>query len=63
VNAWWQPLDFTLPAIRPQAAWRIEIDSYDPALPGGSAAAPRTAGDHVTVGPRAVVVLSDPRRR
>ena len=62
VNAWWQPLEFTVPAIRPQAAWRIEIDSYDPALPGGSATAPRAAGDHVTVGPRAVVVLSDPRR-
>ena len=62
VNAWWQPLEFTLPVTRPQAAWRTEIDSYDPARPGGSAAAPRTAGDHVTVGPRAVVVLSDPRR-
>ncbi len=62
VNAWWEPLEFTLPAIRPTAAWSIAIDSYDPALPGSSAARPRAAGHHVTVGPRAITVLSDPRR-
>ena len=63
VNAWWEPLDFTLPATRDQASWRTEIDTYDPAAPGGSAVAPAGAGDHVTVGPRSVVVLSDPRQR
>jgi glycogen operon protein len=57
VNAWWEPLDFVLPATRPQASWRVEIDTYDPASPAGSA----TAGTHVTVGPRSIVVLSDPR--
>ena len=57
VNAWWQPLDFVLPATRPQAAWHVELDSYDPAAPARSAA----SGEQVTVGPRAVVVLSDPR--
>ena len=62
VNAWWEPLDFALPVTRQQASWRIEADTYDPAASGSSAVAPRGAGDHVTVGPRSIVVLSDPRR-
>jgi isoamylase len=62
VNAWWEPLEFVLPATRQQASWRTEVDTYDPAAPGSSAAAPRGAGDHVTVSPRSIVVLSDPRR-
>jgi len=65
VNAWWQPLDFAVPAVRPQARWEVEIDSYEPGGPAGSAPA-RTVGDQVTVGPRSVVVLRarlpDPRR-
>jgi glycogen operon protein len=59
VNAWWQPLDFVLPATRENAGWRLEVDTYDPAATGRSAAA---AGQRRTVGPRSVVVLSDPRR-
>ena len=62
VNSWWEPLEFVLPATRGQVAWRIDIDTYDPAAPGSFAVAPRGAGDHVTVGPRSIVVLSDPRR-
>ena len=62
VNSWWEPLDFVLPTTRPQAAWHAEIDTYDPAAPGSSAAAAPAAGDHVTVSPRSIVVLSDPRR-
>ena len=61
VNAWWEPLDFVLPATGEQASWRIEVNTYDPAAPASSAAA-RGAGDHVTVSPRSIVVLSDPRR-
>ena len=57
-SAWWEPLDFVIPATRAGLVWRAEIDSYDPAAP---AAAPRRqAGDRVTVGPRSVVVLSGP---
>ena len=41
-------------------SWRVEMDTYDLASPAGSAAA-RYAGDHVTVGPRSVVVLLSPR--
>ena len=62
VNGWWEPLEFVLPATREQASWRTEVDTYDPAAPGSAAAAPRGAGDHVTVSPRSIVVLSDPRR-
>ena len=29
MNAWWEPLDFALPATREQAAWQAEIDTYD----------------------------------
>jgi isoamylase len=61
VNAWWEPLDFVLPAIGDQAEWQVEIDTYEPtasAEPAASATA-RKAGDHVRVGPRSVVVLHD----
>ena len=58
VNAWWEPLDFTLPDTRPQAGWQVEIDTYDPAQRDDAAA--RKAGDTVTVGPRSVVVLLSP---
>jgi isoamylase len=62
VNAWWEPLDFVLPVTREQAAWRLEVDTYDPAAAGQPGAAPRSAGQHITVGPRSIAVLSDPRR-
>ena len=60
VNAWWDPLEFVLPATRPEASWRVEVDTYDLAPPAGPPAA-RCAGDHVTAGPRSVVVLLSPR--
>ena len=59
VNSWWEPLEFVLPDTRSQARWRVEIDSYDPASPAGTAA-DRGAGDHITAGPRSVVVLKNP---
>ena len=62
VNAWWEPLDFVLPVTRQNAAWQAAIDTYAPATASGAAAAPRAAGDQVTVGPRSIVVLRDPRR-
>ena len=65
VNAWWEPLDFTVPSTRPDAAWQSEIDTSDPEealLASGGETAPRRAGgDQVTVGPRSVVVLKSPR--
>ena len=56
VNAWWEPLDFVLPATRAEAAWQVELDSYDPT----SAVAGRHAGDRLTVSPRSIVALSSP---
>jgi len=62
INAWWEPLDFTIPPTRPGQAWRPEIDSYDPQRPAGNGtAAQHRAGDRVTVGPRSVLVLCGPR--
>ena len=40
VNAWWEPLEFVLPATREQAAWHVEIDTYDATVPGSSANRP-----------------------
>ena len=59
VNAWWEPLEFTVGDCRPGLAWRAEIDTFDPAAAAGAACA--VAGDRVTVGPRSVLVLRGPR--
>jgi glycogen operon protein len=58
-NAWWEPLDFNIPATRDGLAWQAEIDSYGPTSP--AAAPERRAGDRITVGPRSVAVLRGPR--
>jgi isoamylase len=58
-SAWWEPLDFVIPQTRAGLAWQAEIDSYDPAAP--ASAAPRHAGERVTVGPRSVAVFRGPR--
>ena len=39
VNAWWEPLEFVLPATRPKAKWQVEIDTYDPTPQTGSGGA------------------------
>jgi glycogen operon protein len=62
VNAWWEPLDFVLPATRPSAEWQVEVDTYDPAFPTGpDLSVP--AGGHISVRPRSIVVLGDPSGR
>ena len=58
VNAWWQPLDFTIPATRAGTTWQTAIDTYDPARP---ATAPRLhVGGQLTVDPRSIAVLRSP---
>ena len=59
VNAWWEPLAFTLPDTRPDAVWQLKIDTYDPGLAAGAVG--REVGDSITVGPRSVAVLTSPR--
>ena len=61
VNAWWEPLDFTIPPSRAGQQWLAEIDSYDPAAPAVPAGSRRAAGEQVTVGARSVCVLRGPR--
>ena len=56
INAWWEPLDFVIPAAtRDGQTWQAEIDSYDPAAT--ATAPPQKPGDRVSVGPRSVTVL------
>jgi len=54
VNAWWEPIGFSIPVTRPGTQWQHELDSYQPAAPSGP---PQRAGAQVTVGPRSVCVL------
>ena len=56
VNAWWEPVAFSLPDVGRPADWQVELDTYDP-----QRTAAVTAGDPVTVGPRSVIVLRAPR--
>ena len=55
VNAWWEPLEFVVPAVRVGQAWEPTIDTYEPS--GVAAAAKLAAGDHVTVRPRSIMIL------
>ncbi len=52
VNAWWEPLEFTVPSTRPGQEWHSEIDTYEP-----TATSSARAGGQLTVGPRSVLVL------
>jgi glycogen operon protein len=61
VNAWWEPLDFVLPATRAQASWQVEIDTQAGSAAGSADAGRRCAGDQISVGPRGIVVLESPR--
>jgi glycogen operon protein len=58
VNAWWQPIDFTIPACRDGLTWHAAIDSYDPNRPATEPA--RKAGQQRTVSPRSIAVLRAP---
>jgi isoamylase len=50
VNAWWEPLTFTVPADASGRHWDIVCDTFDPARTG-------TAGAQLDVGPRSIVAL------
>jgi isoamylase len=60
VNAWWEPLAFTVPATRAGQTWQAEIDTYEPGTEGDANledAAGLREGDTVSVGPRSITVL------
>jgi glycogen operon protein len=50
INAWWEPLTFTVPADFAARSWDIVCDTYDPARSGA-------IDQQLTVGPRSAVVL------
>jgi len=50
VNAWWEPVTFTMPAELSPRRWDVVCDTFDPARTG-------TAGAQLEVGPRSIVAL------
>ena len=61
VNAYWEEVPFTLPAVREeQQTWFIELDSYDASV-SASREFPRHTGDTIVARPRSVQVLRAPR--
>ena len=59
VNAWWQPLDFTVPTTRPGQTWRPVLDTYESA--GTPLPADFGVDDQVVVRPRSLVLLPGQR--
>ncbi|MEV0283626.1 glycogen debranching protein GlgX [Kribbella sp. NPDC050820] len=55
VNAWWEPLDFVVPATETGKTWTREIDTYE--LDSTTPTDDLAAGDHVPVNPRSIVLL------
>jgi glycogen operon protein len=55
VNAWWEPLEFVVPATGTDPTWEPVIDTYEPT--GIAASAAVAAGGQVTVHPRSIIVL------
>jgi isoamylase len=57
LNAWWEPLDFTIPEPLRELAWQVEVDTDEPDSAGGTvdpAAPVRLTG-------RSLLVLRSPR--
>ena len=54
VNAWWEPLTFSVPGSCALHNWEFECDSFDPTRNG-------RAGQQIDVGPRSAVVLRSGR--
>ena len=61
VNAFWQPVTFTIPPVRETAqTWFVELDSYDPAV-SAARVFPKHTGDTIEARPRSLQVLRAPR--
>ena len=59
VNAWWEPLEFVVPATEPDETWAPEVDTYEPR--DVTAPAKLAAGDQLTVHPRSIMLLQGHR--
>jgi glycogen operon protein len=53
INAWWDPLTFTVPADLSARRWDVVCDTFDPARKV-------TVAQELTVGPRSIVLLQSP---
>ena len=58
LNAWWEPLEFSLPVPLRRAAWRLELDTAGAAVPDERRV---TGADPVTLIGRSLVLLRSPR--
>ncbi|HEX7426821.1 MAG TPA: hypothetical protein VF328_07610, partial [Mycobacterium sp.] len=50
INAWWEPLTFTVPADLAARRWDVVCDTFEPSRPA-------TPGPHLQVRPRSAVIL------
>ena len=57
-NAWWEPLDFTLPEGLRDSAWVVEVDTASPALTGRTV----DPAASVSLASRSLLALRSPRR-
>jgi glycogen operon protein len=53
VNAWWEPLEFTVPVIDADPSWTVLLETADPGV--GETAEPSRPGPVLTSGSRVVV--------
>ncbi len=58
LNAYWEPLPFTLPRLRPGSSWRLLLDTARPELPEAEHLA-----QEYELGARSLVVLVLPEAR
>jgi glycogen operon protein len=58
LNAWWEPLEFTIPDSLRDLSWQIEVDTFDP----GTAARAIDTSAPVTVNGRSLILLHSRHR-
>jgi glycogen operon protein len=58
LNAWWEPLEFTIPDSLRDLGWQIEVDTFDP----GTAGRDVDSSAPVTVNGRSLTLLHGTHR-
>jgi glycogen operon protein len=53
INAWWEPLTFTVPEDLSARRWDVVFDTFDPARKA-------TVAQEITVGTRSIVIMQSP---
>jgi len=61
VNAWWEPLDFTIPTQDPGTSWTVLLDTTVPSVGStahASGSSPQMSnGDRITVAGRSIAII------